>query len=89
MSKIQFIHRRPVDAATRDFSSRGGFTVAYRAVPEDNHVEYSVAVCSDRDNFNKKLGRDIAAGRLTRGMARRIVVGTEEDFREVMFNQAV
>lgn len=87
MNKIQFIHRRPICTVAGHFSSRGGMTVAYR--PGDGFVEYSIAQCSSKDNFNKKLGRDIAAGRLEVGSARQIIEMNEEQFRDYMFGMPV
>lgn len=42
---------------------KGGATVAYWQ-PEPGVVLYAVAHCSPRDNYNKKIGRAIAEGRL-------------------------
>ena len=87
MSKIQFIHRRPICTTQGDFASRGGMTVAYR--PGDGFVEYSIAHCSSKDNFNKKLGRGIATGRLLVGSGRQIIEMNEEQFRDYMFGMPV
>lgn len=46
-------------------SNNGGMTVAWRADVNSNVLVYSVARCSTKDNFCKKIGRDIASGRLT------------------------
>lgn len=47
-----------------EVSNQGGLTVAWRADVPNNVLVYSVAICSDKDNFNKKIGRTIAEGRL-------------------------
>ena len=45
-------------------SPLGGKTIAVIYSPElETHV-YSVALCNPKDNYNKKIGRAIAAGRL-------------------------
>lgn len=41
----------------------GGLTIAFTKLDEGKIVA-SLAVCSDRDNFNKKVGRLISMGRL-------------------------
>lgn len=88
MTQIQFIHRRPVviigPARPADFASRGGFTVAYQEV-QPGLIEYSVAHCSPRDNFNKKIGRDIATGRLINGRHLTSRKSSIEAFREYMY----
>jgi len=45
------------------YATKGGATVAYWQ-PEPGVVLYAVAHCSPRDNYNKKIGRAIAEGRL-------------------------
>jgi hypothetical protein len=46
---------------------RGGLTIAYNV---DGHVAvYSVARCSPKDNFNKRVGRAIATGRYDKSIA--------------------
>jgi hypothetical protein len=84
MSQIQFIHRRPV-AGDCGPASRGGFTIAYQEI-KPGLVEYSIANCSPRDNFNKKIGRDIATGRLVNSNNRAVRESTVEDFREEMYS---
>lgn len=47
-------------------SPKGGGTVAYRFVEKPNHfgVAYTVALCSPKDRFNRKIGRAVAGGRM-------------------------
>lgn len=45
--------------------AHGGITAAYEV--KDNHIEYSIAKCHRKDNFCKKVGRDIAIGRFLAG----------------------
>lgn len=87
MSKIQFIHRRNFDHMWyAGPSTHGGATVAYQEV-KPGLIEYSVARCSTRDNFNKKLGRDIATGRLAVGKVETVTGVSVEEFREMMYNR--
>lgn len=80
--KIRYIHLRNNDFAILDVGlerpdSNGGATIAYAITPEgkDNViVEIGVAWCSQRDTFNRRIGRDVAAGRLRKGGEHRKVV---------------
>lgn len=94
MNKIQYIHRRKTLPGTNlhghgGLDSRGGFTVAYREV-ELGLIEYSIATCSTRDNFNKKLGRDIATGRMNNNKVSVIAGVTMEQFRDsILYSEPV
>lgn len=90
MSKIQFIHRRPINLIHSMYTpaSHGGFTVAYQEV-EPGLIEYSIAQCSNRDNFNKKLGRDIAHGRLVNNKVAVAQGVTLSEFRDMMYSEPV
>lgn len=59
MSQVQFMHYRPVSG-----DSRGGATVAILPLEHEPKALITLARCGPNDVFNKKLGRDIAAGRL-------------------------
>lgn len=65
MTVIKYAHIRPNLSP-----NSGGYTIAYLQ-PNDNErgVLYSIARCNPKDNFNKALGRKIAAGRLNSGIA--------------------
>ena len=66
-------------------SPTGGCTFAFdlKVDHEGNpFLEFSAAVCSDKDHYNKKLGRAIAAGRLAKGDSVRVDgVATVRDAR--------
>lgn len=51
-----FAHQRTNDGK--------GFTIAFRADPDTNTIVFAKAQCSERDNFSKRIGRDVAEGRL-------------------------
>ena len=57
-------------------SPLGGCTLALGI--GDSTVEVGVAICNDETNFNKKIGRDIASGRLKAGKARFVIPITPE-----------
>lgn len=69
---IQFKHLRFADVDAQMIQANGGYTLAYRCtqspgeVPGTIRVEvsYAFAECNLLDNFNKKMGRSIAGGRL-------------------------
>lgn len=69
---VQFKHLRFADIESGKIQAHGGYTLAYRCqqhpaeVPGTVRIEvsYAFAECSLMDNFNKKQGRSIAAGRL-------------------------
>ena len=50
--------------ASLELSPNGGGTIAFYFDPEKNVVKYAASFCNPKDNFNKKLGRIKAAGRL-------------------------
>lgn len=58
---VKFFHIRNL-TPYGDVSNNGGMTVAYQA--KDKEIAYAVAVCSKKDNFCKKTGRDLAFSRL-------------------------
>ena len=59
---IYFMHYRSRDSYGAP-QSTGGATLAIRPAG-GNVIHVAIAKCSPRDAFNKKLGRDISAGRL-------------------------
>lgn len=68
---MKFIHMRYHDLIEYENTdmaillAHGGITAAYEV--KDNYIEYSVAKCHRKDNFCKKVGRDIAIGRFLAG----------------------
>lgn len=51
------------------FTTKGGKTICYLEDDEGN-IWYSVAQCSDRDNFCRRIGRTISSGRFEVGQRR-------------------
>lgn len=60
---IKYAHIRP----NMDPRS-GGYTIAFERI-NDRVVNAAIARCNPKDNFNKKLGRQIAKGRLEKGQS--------------------
>lgn len=75
-NSVRFLHFRDVwdindfdDLSEKpQIEGKGGATVAYRQEPNGS-FSYAIAVCSERDNFNRRIGRDISLGRLVKGPA--------------------
>ena len=80
--KLRFIHLRFWNG-TGILAPDGGYTIAY--VPTSSHVHVAYSRCSLRDNFNKKVGRNIAAGRMQSGNYYNIPLpkDTDEIFEKV------
>lgn len=75
---VKFIHLREVDIYRGGaIDNRGGATVAY--TEQGTAFEFAVARCSWQDNFNKRLGRTKAAGRLTSPRYRQHWSGGDRD----------
>ncbi len=72
-NKINYLHIRKVDPRYKEvkYFARGGFTVAFRVHhlvgDKGMFVQVAVARCSNKDNFNRKTGRDIANQLLEQG----------------------
>ena len=65
MNKIQYMHYRKYnDDIWNTISSLGGATVAILPIEENNTAIIAIARCSSTEVFNKKIGRDISAGRI-------------------------
>ena len=58
----------------RSMTSRGGVTIAYETNSYSNTITFAVALCSKDDNFNKSIGREIAAARLLSGQSSYITI---------------
>lgn len=63
-SKVHYFHMRNWCWLDDTPHGRGGTTVAARLIPGSNVVKYAVANCSLKDNFCRKVGRNIAEMRL-------------------------
>jgi glycerol-3-phosphate dehydrogenase len=63
---VNFIHIRERDAQGR-ISTHGGFTIAYRQTAPDE-VVLATAMCNEKDNFCRRIGRAIAGGRLAKNI---------------------
>lgn len=61
---IKYFHNRAFDIGTGLISGKSGETVAYIHDKADNTVYYTLAHCNSKDNFCRKIGRNVAGGRL-------------------------
>jgi hypothetical protein len=71
MSEVKYFHLRSGEYKVVD--NKGGMTFAWQIKPDGIYVSY--AVCSVKDNFNKKVGRELATKRLEEGIVQ--IINTE------------
>jgi len=57
--KVFFVHD-----FDRENETPGGLTVAYRFSKDRMRILYGFAICSTKDKYNKKVGRDLAKSRI-------------------------
>ena len=65
---LKYIHVRPPvdqDEWGRPIHclNHGGFTVAYLTNLLTDNIEWNYSICNNKENFNRKIGREIAKGR--------------------------
>ena len=60
---IRFVHIRKHDIF--DLKPTGGITLAYEL--HGDRVVFSASKCSDKDHYNKKIGRAVTTGRMEAG----------------------
>jgi hypothetical protein len=64
----KFIHLRNL-GERHETSGKGGKTIAFEVLPHpesDNRllVKYAVAICNSRENFNRRIAREVSKRRL-------------------------
>lgn len=75
MENIQYFHKRIFDRKNMEISARGGVTFALDVsslseklvevrAGENIILRAGAAICSELDNYDKKIGRNIAKGRI-------------------------
>jgi len=64
-TKSSFLHIRE-RSLRGDLAPRGGCTIAFAQI-DPSTLALAAAFCSDRDQFSKRIGREIARGRLSAG----------------------
>ena len=79
MSQVKFLHYRVVKDG--QVEGQGGATIVF--VTGEEGVSFAEAYCSHKDNYNRRLGRDIALGRLAAGVVDEFD-GTQEEFLAAM-----
>lgn len=63
--KTQFLHVRAYHNGM--LQPKGGFTVAYTQGEYPDELYVSIAQCSAKDPYTKRIGRDIVLGRMSVG----------------------
>lgn len=74
---VKFFHVRDFDFDGKILP--GGATYAFREL-EPGKIEYAVAYCNRKDNFNKRIGRIKSEGRLKSERYRKIFEGDKNTF---------
>jgi len=62
---ITFRHLRRTNLSYNRVHAKGGATFCFLVEPNNGVFHFSVALCSNKDIFNKERGRQIAFGRMT------------------------
>ncbi len=87
--RVQYMHYRTHnDDGT--VCATGGLTVAFTmaATLRGVEVRYALAQCSDKDNFCRKMGRQVAAGRLNQSArTTRLTVPVGQNVREALHDE--
>ncbi len=76
----RFVHLRAVAGPFDHIDHKGGATVAYDIVANNDgspeKIVYALALCEERDVYNKERGRMISEGRLLNKRGKRVHVLT-------------
>ncbi len=64
---LRYLHMREYDGF--DILGRGGKTICYKE-EDDGTIIYTIAYCSSRDNFCRRIGRAISRGRFQSSLHR-------------------
>lgn len=75
MSKVYYFHTSILEVTK--FGIVPGCTIAIKK--DGNEFKYGVSICSKRDNFSRKLGREVAENRLNQGFGSIIKVPANFD----------
>lgn len=79
---IKFIHLRYINPFNDNVETKGGFTVAYVEHANDT-VTYAIAKCSKKDNYCKRIGRDVATGRMKAGQCMTTSLNKEKPYEVI------
>lgn len=92
-SKVKFIHLRYhfKDLRSRNnpygIYNKGGVTIAYQIFDFNRKIFFAIALCSMKDNFNRKIGRAVASGYLEKGNCYVVNLPEGDDFYDVFTTQ--
>lgn len=84
--RVTYRHRRVakdgqyIEGSDRLFApaAKGGETEARVFGPDDSLVAIGVATCHERDNFNRRIGRDVALGRALKRLEQKQLMARAE-----------
>ena len=61
--KVRVLHYRAMPFGSEEVSAKGGQTIIELTSPDGKFSATGIALCSEQDNYNKKVGVKIALGR--------------------------
>lgn len=67
--KVRVHHKRPIqttqriDGISSQYSPKGGTTIIQITSPNFQYDVEGIAICSEKDSWNRKMGNSIALGR--------------------------
>lgn len=85
---LKYAHIRNKDDRG-NFLNGGSFTIAFEEIEEQHGgftVTYAISHCNPKDNFCKKIGRDIANGRYLRDQVGSIMYNGEKPNLKTIVN---
>lgn len=63
-NSVRFLHIREItNVPFPRHSEKGGKTICYHE-DEEGNIWYAIAKCSSKDNFCRRIGREVSSGRL-------------------------
>jgi hypothetical protein len=63
MHTRHFHEKKRLNGSSKEVSARGGSTTIEITTPDKEHNVFGKSVCSLEDNFNRRVGNEIALGR--------------------------
>lgn len=81
MNDHRFLHMRIwQDNFNVPLSTKGGKTLCYREDDQGNII-YAIAKCSMKDNFCRRIGREVSLGRFNSGKTHIITIEQRNDYQ--------
>jgi len=80
---MKYIHLRRIQ---KTLLSTGGVTIAYNSIKKGSYTEHTIsfAVCSEKDNYCKRTGRDKALDRFVKGHTYKLESTSNQPIYEIL-----